>query len=189
MPPPSPDLDAAQVMSLEAYADTILPGAKRAPHDHAIAGACATPGAVAAGALDLLRWEATGFAGVLDTLADGINHHALAYAQDRELELGEALPPFVALSFSDRTALVQALTTPGHPEHEMWVGLALFCYMAYDSAAHLSTAEALAAGHPGLTAMGFAGPEPDGLWRFPRYSYQRELARPHPFTSSTGSPA
>jgi hypothetical protein len=182
-------LDPLQVMSLEAYADTILPGAKRSPDDHAIAGASTTPGAVEAGALTLLRWDATGFSGVLDMLADGINHHAAAYAHDHGSPLDEALPPFVALSFPDRTALVQALTTPGHPEHEMWVGLALFCYMAYDSAAHLPTAEALAQGHPGLTAMGFAAPGPDGLWRFPRFSYRRALARPHPDTTSTGSPA
>jgi hypothetical protein len=65
----------------------------------------------------------------------------------------------------------------------------MFSTMAYDSAAHLPTAQALADGHPGLTAMGFRRPDDDGLWRFPRFSYQRPLARPHPQTTPTGSPA
>ena len=33
--------------------------------------------------------------------------------------------------------------------------------------------EALDAGHPGLLAMGLTPPDPDGLWRFPAYSYGR----------------
>jgi hypothetical protein len=60
--------------------------------------------------------------------------------------------------------------------------------MAFDSAAHQHTAEALAAGHPGLTFLGFRRPEPDGLYRFPRFSYGRKLADPHPRTTKTGSP-
>ena len=96
---------------------------------------------------------------------------------------------FVALPFAHRTALTAALLGPTHPEKEMWVGLALFSNMAFDSAAHLHTAEALAAGHPGLTQMGFTLPDADGLWRFPAYSYGRRLAALHPHTTVSGSPA
>ena len=49
--------------------------------------------------------------------------------------------------------------------------------------AALRAAEALAAGHPGLTAMGITAPDADGLWRFADYGYGRELARLHPNTT------
>ncbi|MEJ3747487.1 DUF5987 family protein [Actinomycetes bacterium KLBMP 9797] len=176
-------------MTLEAFADTIVPGAKRDAGDRAIAGASDTGGAVAAGAVELVSMPATGLAPLLDYLAEGLNGHARAYAAERELVLDDEVPPFVALPFEHRTALVALLTGPGHPEKEAWVGLALFSNMAFDSAAHLHTAEAIAAGHPGLAAMGFTAPDADGLWRFPRYSYGRQLARPHPDTTPSGSPA
>ncbi|SCE24188.1 hypothetical protein GA0115246_112984 [Streptomyces sp. SolWspMP-sol7th] len=59
--------------------------------------------------------------------------------------------------------------------------------MAFDTGAHLHTAEAIAAGHPGLSAIGFSAPDPDGLWRFPAFSYNRPLARLHPDTAPSGS--
>jgi hypothetical protein len=37
--------------------------------------------------------------------------------------------------------------------------------------------------------MGFAKPDPDGLWRFEDYSYGRQLARIHPATTPSGNPA
>ncbi|HYN97417.1 MAG TPA: DUF5987 family protein [Pilimelia sp.] len=176
-------------MTLEAFADTIIPGEKRHPGDRAIAGASAGPGAVAAGALELLNTPATGITVALDYLAEALGGHAEAYAAERGLSLDADVPPFVALPFDDRTALVRDLTAPGHPEKEMWVSLALFSNMAFDSAAHLHTTEALAAGHPGLLAMGITNPDADGLWRFPHYSYGRQLADLHPATTASGSPA
>jgi hypothetical protein len=77
---------------------------------------------------------------------------------------------------------VRLLTTPGHPEKDGWVLLALFSNMAYDTAPHMHTSDALAAGHPGLLAMGFAQPDADGLWRFADYGYGQELAKRHPNT-------
>ncbi|WP_158884205.1 DUF5987 family protein [Amycolatopsis anabasis] len=176
-------------MTLEAFADTILPGEKRSPADRAIAGAAEGPGAVAAGALELLYTPATGVTAGLEFLVPALNEHARAHAAEHGVELDDSVPPFVALPFEHRTALVLALTSPGHPEKDGWVSLALFCNMAFDSAAHLHTAEAMAAGHPGLRAMGFAEPDPDGLWRFPGYTYRRALADPHPGTTASGSPA
>jgi enediyne biosynthesis protein E8 len=61
--------------------------------------------------------------------------------------------------------------------------------MAFDTAAHMHTTDAIATGHPGLAAMGFAKPDDDGLWRFPDYSYGRQLARIHPGTTPAGNPA
>jgi len=176
-------------MTLEAFADTIIPGEKRSPDDFAIAGVSSGGGAVAAGAIELLEWPATGITEGLGSLSELLNGHARAYADENDLELDESVPSFVSLAFEHRTALVERLTTPGHPEKEGWVLLALFSNMAFDSAAHMSTADAILAGHPGLLTMGFAKPDADGLWRFPRYSYGRVLAEPHPSTTTSGSPA
>lgn len=176
-------------MTLEAFADTIIPGEKRFPGDRAIAGAAPGGGAVAAGALELLAWDATGVTEGLDDYVRLLNEHARSYADEHGLALDESVPPFVALSFEHRTALVQRLVSPDHPEKDFWVLLALFSNMAFDSAAHMNTAEAIAAGHPGLIAMGIAKPDSDGLWRFPAFSYGRPLARLHPDTTPSGSPA
>jgi hypothetical protein len=183
------DGDKARTMTFEAYADTILPGEKRFPDDRAVAGAAPGGGAVAAGAVTLLETPAAGLAGALDSLAYALNGHAAAYAAEHGLDPDDTVPPFVALSFEHRTALVQRLTAPDHPEKEFWISVALFSNMAFDSAAHLHTDEALAAGHPGLTTMGFSPPDADGQWRFPEYSYGRPLASPHPSTTPSGSPA
>lgn len=176
-------------MTFEAFADTIVPGEKRGPDDVAVAGASAGPGAVEAGAIDLLRMPEGGMAALLDPLAGLLNTHATAYAAEHEVALDPALPAFVALPFADRTAVVELLTTPGHPEKDVWVGIALFSNMAFDTAAHMHTVDAIAAGHPGLMTIGFAPPDPDGLWRFPEYSYRKPVARRHPDTTPSGSPA
>ncbi|MFF9347143.1 DUF5987 family protein [Streptomyces sp. NPDC014734] len=176
-------------MTLEAYADTIVPGEKRWPGDRAVAGAAEGGGAVAAGALELLRWDATGISEGLGDLARLVNDHAEVYAMENGLAPDGDVPPFVALDFADRTALIQRLTRPGHPEKDFWVLLSLFCNMAFDSAAHLHTVEALRDGHPGLAAMGITQPDADGLWRFDSFGYGRPLARLHPDTTPSGSPA
>lgn len=189
MQPDMPDADPARTMTIEAFADTIVPGEKRSPDDRAIAGVATGGGAVASGAVELLEQPGGGMAEALDTLAWTLNAHALDYAYERGLALDDDVPAFVALPFAHRTALVQILTAPDHPEKQMWVGLALFSNMAFDSAAHLGTAEAFAAGHPGLLAIGYLPPDDEGLFRFPRYSYGRPLASIHPDTTATGSPA
>ncbi|GAB3885142.1 DUF5987 family protein [Kibdelosporangium lantanae] len=180
---------AARTATLEAFADTIVPGVRRSPDDRAVAGVSVDGGAVAAGAIDLLESFAPGVSAGLDPLSQALNGHARAYAEEQGLPPDDTVPDFVALSYEHRVALVQRLLTPGHPEKDGWVLLALFSNMAYDSAAHMSTLDALAAGHPGLLAMGISQPDPDGLWRFPRFSYGRKLAEPHPNTTPSGSPA
>ncbi|MBB0243375.1 regulator [Streptomyces alkaliphilus] len=176
-------------LTLEAFADTIVPGEKRWPGDRSVAGAATGGGSVAAGALELLRWDATGIHDGLDDLAALANDHATQWAEEAGVELDPTVPPFVSLDFSQRTELVARLTRPDHPEKEFWVLLSLFCNMAFDSAAHLHTAQALANGHPGLRAMGITQPDADGLWRFQNHGYGRRLARLHPDTTPSGSPA
>lgn len=189
MQPEATEEERVMNLTLEAYADTILPGEKRFPEDRAIAGAAPGPGAVAAGALDLLNFDATGVTAGLPYLAQSLNDHAKSYAGEVELELDQDVPPFVALPYVHRRELVNRLTTPGHPEKDGWVSLALFCNMAFDSAAHLHTAEAIRDGHPGLLALGYTAPDADGFWRFPKYGYGRKLAEIHPDTTPSGSPA
>jgi hypothetical protein len=185
----STDEQTVRTMTLEAFADTIIPGEKRFPDDRAIAGVSSGGGAVAAGALELLETPATGVTAGLGPLSERLNQHAVAYADETGLTLDDTVPAFVALPYEHRAAIVGQLTTPGHPEKDGWVLLAMFSNMAYDIAAHLPLAEALEAGHPGLTAMGFAKPNADGLWRFPEFSYGRQLANSHPNTTESGSPA
>ena len=182
-------MDTDRTMTLEAFADTFVPGEKRSPGDVAIAGAAPGPGAVAAGAIELLETPATGVSSSLDDLVTALNDHAADYGEEQGIPLDPAVPPFVALSFEQRTALVSTLMAPDHPEKESWILPALFCFMAFDTAAHLDTVSAIENGHPGLTAMGYAKPDPDGLWRFPEYSYRRQLARMHPRTTPSGDPA
>ncbi|GIM82487.1 DUF5987 family protein [Winogradskya consettensis] len=177
-----------QIATLEAFADTIIPGCKRTSDDRAIAGVSEDGGAVAAGALAVLADPALGLTDALEGMAGLLNMHAGAYGRKRGLTLDGTVPALVALSFDDRTALVQELTGPAHSEREVWFGAALFCTMAFDSAPHLPTATALAEHHPGLELIGFRAPDADGLWRFADFSYRRRLADPHPQTTETGSP-
>lgn len=181
--------ERARIMTLEAFADTIVPGEKRTPDDQAIAGVSSGGGAVAAGAIDLLHTDAGGLAPALPELARALNGHAQRYAADQGMALDNAVPPFVALSYDHRCALVLELISPDNPQKQLWVNLAMFSNMAFDTGAHLSTLDAIAAGHPGLAAIGFAPPNSDGLWRFQEYSYHRPLARSHPDTTPSGSPA
>jgi len=176
-------------MTIEAFADTIIPGDKRSPDDRAIAGASTDGGAVAAGAIEVLEMEEGGLEPMLLPLAEALNGHAERYAGEQGLELDPTVPPFVSLAFEHRTVLVGQLTAPEHPEAGMWVPLAMFSNMAFDTAPHMNTVDAMAAGHPGLTLLGFSLPDVDGLWRFPDYSYRRQLADLHPDTTPSGSPA
>jgi len=183
------DVETTTTMTFEAFADTLIPGEKRWPDDRTVAGATAGPGAVAAGAVNVLRMPEGGLETALDDFAHVLNGHAQAYATEHGLTLDESVPPFVSLPFAHRTALVQALTSPEHPEKEFWVAIAMFCNMAFDAAPYMHTADAIAAGHPGLAMLGFEAPNADGLWRFPHFSYGRPLASLHPDTTPSGSPA
>ncbi|MFC4032424.1 DUF5987 family protein [Streptomyces polygonati] len=182
------DPDGAEwTATLEAFADTIIPGEKRSPDDRAVAGVSEGGGAVAAGALALLEMPEGGMAPMLEDLASALDTYAEKYREEHGLGVDDTAPPFVTLEYQDRVALVEELTLPGHPEKVLWTGLALFCNMAFDTGAHLHTTEAIAAGHVGLLAIGYRPPNADGLWRFPEFSYRRPLAKLHPDTIASGS--
>lgn len=196
-PPPGPG-DAVgyfgtssdpETLTLEAFADTLIPGQRRFDGDVAVAGAARGPGAVQAGAIAMMRFPAAGIAPLLPTFAGWLNQRAGQYAGQRRVALDPTLPPFVALSFAHRTRLVLALLDPAAPDYLAWYALAAMPFVAFHTAGFMSTAEAVRRGHPGLRWLGFPMPDRDNLWRFPRFSYRRRLAREHPRTHRSGSPA
>jgi hypothetical protein len=175
-------LDPAVVQTMEAFADALIPGEKRSAADRTVAGAGVGPGAVQAGALDLLSSERSGLAAFLPVLSDAVNTGAAAYAAERGITLDPALPPLVALDFAARTAFLVELLAAAGPFQVPFLLLTLVVFVAYHAAAHLPTVDAVRGHHPGLAAIGFPLPQADGLWRFPDFSYRRRLARRHPRT-------
>jgi enediyne biosynthesis protein E8 len=174
--------------TLEAFADTLIPGQKRYDGDHAIAGVVHGPGAVQAGAVDLMWFPQAAIGPLLPSLAALLDSRAAAYAATHKRIVDPTLPPLVALHFHDRTALLLELLDPAAPDYLAWWALAAMPFLAFHTAGHLHTAEAVRRKHPGLHAIGFPKPDKDDLWRFPHFSYRRRLARSHPHTTAGGSP-
>ncbi len=185
----TPPDDPMVVPTLEAFADTLIPGEKRFPGDRAIAGVADGPGAVQAGAVDLLFSDAAGVAPAAPAFAAGIDTRATTYAAENGIVLDPTVPPFVALDFDQRTGAAVAMLAFDAPDRQAFEACAALIFLAYHTAGHLHTAEAVRDGHPGLTAIGFPQPDADDLWRFPVFSYRRALARRHPDTTATGQPA
>ncbi|HUO05197.1 MAG TPA: DUF5987 family protein [Candidatus Binataceae bacterium] len=186
---PASDSDTdATTLTLEAYADTLIPGEKRFPDDVAIAGVVTGPGAVQGGAIDMLNFAPLGLAPALPLLALNISVAAVVYALLNGITLDRTLPPFVSLNFAQRTGLLVQALDPSNKNQAAFSGLAALCFVAYNTAGYLDTVVAIEQGHPGLAAIGFPPPNPDGKWRFPDFSYQRALAKPHPH-SKNGNPA
>jgi hypothetical protein len=179
-----------ETMTLEAWADTLIPGRKRYPSDFAIAGAARGAGAVQAGAVEFMRFGPTGVAAALPAFVAALNGEATGYIASNHLAVDPTLPPFVALRYRDRKRLVASLTdTTSGDEQLFWFAFSGLVFLAYHTAGHLHTVHAMRIGHPGLKAIGFPEPDHDGLWRFPHFSYRRRLAREHPRTTHSGQPA
>jgi hypothetical protein len=171
--------DPLIVPTLEAFADTLIPGAKRSPDDRAIAGAAAGAGAVQAGAITLMNFPPSGIAVALPALAVDLNRRALTYAVTHAIVLDATVPPLVALDFAARTAVCLETLDAETPDQLAYYALAALVFLAYHTAAHLPTPQAVRDGHPGLAALGLPLPDADDLWRYPVFSYRRKLARGH----------
>jgi hypothetical protein len=179
-----------ETLTIEAVADTLIPGQKRFASDVAIAGVARGAGAVQAGAIEFMRFRGTGVGAALPVFAGAVNTEAAAYVVEHHKVVDPTLPPFVALGYADRKAMLDGLLNTGNGDEQLfWFALAGLVFLAYHTAGYLSTAEAVRQGHPGLKAIGFPLPDRDGLWRFPEFSYRRELARTHPQTTRTGQPS
>ncbi|MFJ8158096.1 DUF5987 family protein [Streptomyces sp. NPDC094468] len=175
--------------TLGAFADTIVPGERRFPGDQVCAGAVTGPGAVQAGVIDVMKSPQLPLAPLLPEIAALLDARAVAYAAARLIWLPLGRPPFVGLTFAHRTDLVGALFGSDDIDEPVWQVMSLIVGIAFDTAGQTDTATALAQGHPGLTWLRFPAPGPDGLWRFPGFSYGRPLAALHPATTPSGSPA
>jgi len=173
----------------EAWSDTIVPGERRWPGDRVVAGAAGGPGAVQAGGWRLLNDPEIGLGPALPALGAALNAEAGVEAASAGLVLDPAVPPMVALPFRDRTSLAVRLLDQSHRDQVVWYALAAVAMLAFHTAAHLDTTEAVRRGHPGLTWLRFPAPDSDGLWRYEHFSYDRALAHRHPGTTSTGHPA
>ena len=183
---PGPVSDRA---TMEAWADTIVPGARRSRHDRVVAGATKGPGAVQAGAWRLLNDPAVGLGPALPALSAALNAEAVDEAARAGLVPDPTVPAFVALPFRHRTAVAERLLGGSGPDQVVWYALAAIAMLAFHTAAHLDTAEAVRHGHPGLTWLDFPRPGADDLWRYDEFSYGRALARRHPRTTGRGQPA
>lgn len=177
------------VQTMEAFADTLIPGERRFAGDLAIAGVVKGPGAVQAGVISTLNSPELPLAPVLPEIAALLDARAIAYAATHLILLPITSPAFVGLSFRDRTALVRGLFGPEDPDRAIWQVLSLLTGLAFDTAAHLDTRQAVTTGHPGLAWLRFPQPDADGLWRFADHSYGKALATTHPATTASGSPA
>lgn len=186
--PPTTQTPDAVTQTLEVFADTLIPGEKRFPADRAIAGVVSGAGAVQAGAIEMLNFPPVGLQPVLPGLAVGLDVLAFLYAVTNKIALDPTVPPFVALDFAPRTDLLVNILDLDGPARAAFQGLASVCFLAYHTAGYLPTAVAIRDGHPGLAAIGFPPPNPDGVWRFPEFSYRRVLAVAHP-QSQHGNPA
>jgi hypothetical protein len=180
------------VSTLEAFADTLIPGEKRNAADRAIAGVVEGPGAVQAGAIALLRLPEAQVESYLPAVAALLDTEATSYSLTHAHPLDPTVPPFVALSFPDRNALCGQLLAPGQPVGQLQQAVTLFAllvFVAFHCAGQRHTADALSGGHPGLTWLRFPEPDPDGLYRYTHFSYRQVLADSHPDTTTSGSPA
>ena len=154
--------------TLQAFADTIIPGRKAERtdlgdeiHPDAIAGVDGEPGAVEADVLRLYHHPLTGF--------DAIEPAFLAELSTRSLQQGG---PFLGLDFEQRTAVVMSALSFDNPDRVLYEAAAAVPFTAFCAAAvhEVGTSENAS----GYRVMGYPGAAPQG---YRRYSYGRKLAR------------
>lgn len=154
--------------TLQAFADTILPGRKAERtdlgdeiHPDAIAGVDPEPGAVEADALRLFKDPLIGF----DTLAPAF----LASLEARSLEEGS---PFLALPFDRRVEVLKRALAYDRDDRVLFEAAAAIPFTAFCAAGvHPIGTDENASGY---RVMGYPGAAPNGYRKF---SYRRRLAR------------
>jgi hypothetical protein len=154
--------------TLQAFADTILPGRKAERtdlgneiHPQAIAGVDHRPGAVEADALALYHSPLVGF--------DALEPAFLGDLETRSLPRGG---PFLTLPFDKRVAVCVDGLAFSNPSRVVWEAAAAVPFTAFCAAALVP--EQTAARASGYRVMGLPGAAPRG---YRRYSYRRKLAR------------
>ena len=159
-----PDLTDA---TLQAYADTILPGRRATRtdlgyeiHPQAIAGVDPEPGAVEADVLALYHHPLTGF--------DALEGPFLADLQSRSLAEGG---DFLGRPFDRRVRVAVAALSFGNPSRQLWEAAAAVPFTAFCAAALVPEQRAERAS--GYRVMGLPG-QSGG---YADFSYHRRLGR------------
>ena len=154
--------------TLQAFADTIIPGRKATRtdlgheiHPQAIAGVDPLPGAVEADALTLYHDPLTGF--------DALEPAFLAELSARSLVEGGV---FLTLPFDRRVRVVTAGLSFENPARVVWEAAAAVPFTAFCAAAEVPNATAAKAS--GYRVMGLPGIAPNGYRSF---SYGKRLSR------------
>lgn len=155
--------------TLQAFADTILPGRKatrtdlgNSIHPQAIAGVDPLPGAVEGDALALFHAPQIGF----DTLEP-------AFLADLEIRALQQGGPFLSLPFDKRVAAVEGGLSFDNNLRLLWEAAAAVPFTAFCAATLITQQDAAHAS--GYRVMGLPGPAPHGYRR--TSSYRRALAR------------
>lgn len=172
LPGPGPTLPDG---TLQAFADTILPGCKTGRTDLgnpidplAIAGVDPLPGAVQADALVLFHHPEVGF--------DALEPAFLAELEARSAPHGA---DFLHLGFAARVQVCLAGLDFQNPTRLVWEAAAAVPFTAFCAAALIRDATASRA--CGYRVMGLPGTAPDG---YANYSYGRPLSRERTRTGS-----
>ena len=154
--------------TMQAFADTIIPGRKAATtdlgdeiHPAAIAGVDDEPGAVEADVMRLYHHPLTGF--------DALEPAFLADLSTRSLQQGG---PFLGLDFEQRSAVLLQALSFDNPDRVLYEAAAAVPFTAFCAAAVHETGTSKNAS--GYRVMGYPGAAPQG---YRRYSYGRKLAR------------
>jgi hypothetical protein len=159
---------ATDEATMQAFADTIIPGRKAVTtdlgdeiHPDAIAGVDDEPGAVEADVMRLYHHPLTGF--------DALEPAFLADLSTRSLQQGG---PFLALDFEQRSAVLLQALSFDNPDRVLYEAAAAVPFTAFCAAAIHETGTSKNAS--GYRVMGYPGAAPQG---YRRYSYGRKLAR------------
>jgi len=154
--------------TLQAFADTIIPGRKVARtdlgnevHPQAIAGVDPLPGAVEADVLALYHHPEVGF--------DALEPAFLADLTTRSLGAGGQ---FLGLDFDHRVQVCVGGLSFDNPSRQVWEAAAAVPFTAFCAAALIPNATADRAS--GYRVMGLPGAAPNG---YPHFSYRRRLSR------------
>ncbi|MEA2350354.1 MAG: enediyne biosynthesis protein [Thermoleophilaceae bacterium] len=155
--------------TLQAFADTLIPGRKASRtdlgdeiHPQAIAGVDSSPGAVEADALRVFHDPLVGFPALAGPF--------LADLSTRSLQQGS--PAFLSLSFEKRTKVVLAALSFGNGDRVLYEAAAAIPFTAFCAAAEHPIGTSKNAS--GYRVMGYPGAAPNGYRGF---SYRRKLAR------------
>ena len=154
--------------TLQAFADTIIPGRKAQRtdlgdeiHPQAIAGVDSEPGAVEADVLRLYHHPLTGF--------DALQPVFLTELNSRSLQQGG---PFLGLGFEERTAVVMQALSFDNDDRVLYEAAAAVPFTAFCAAAVHPVGTSKNAS--GYRVMGYPGAAPQG---YKKDSYGRKLAR------------